>query len=151
MIRGRSTARGPPESALKVTIKSGIVVHATSRTGVYMKTIALVCGWTAVMTALGSSPAASGSLDTPSALEANKRLVMRYYEAARSGQYDEIDRIFAPHYIRHNQSELASRLPRKASWRAGSTGTCRSCRGSTMSSSQKAIWSPSIGGCRSSW
>ena len=76
-----------------------------------MKTIALVCGWTAVMTALGSRPAASGTLDTPNALEANKRLVMRYYEAARSGQYDEIDRIFAPHYIRHNQSELVSPAP----------------------------------------
>jgi predicted SnoaL-like aldol condensation-catalyzing enzyme len=76
-----------------------------------MKTIALVCGWTAVVTALGASPAAGGTLDTFSALEANKRLVKRYYEAARSGHYDEIDRIFALHYIRHNQSELVSPAP----------------------------------------
>jgi predicted SnoaL-like aldol condensation-catalyzing enzyme len=47
--------------------------------------------------------------DAAATLEANKRLVMRYYDAVLDGRYEEIDQIFADNYVRHNQSEWVSK------------------------------------------
>jgi len=63
--------------------------------------------WATLVALLALTVSASAS-DTAATLEANKRLVMRFYDAALNGRYEEIDQIFADHYVRHNQSEWTS-------------------------------------------
>ena len=66
--------------------------------------------WTTLVLLLDLTASASAS-DTAATLEANKRLVMRFYDAALNGRYEEIDQIFADQYVRHNQSEWTSVAP----------------------------------------
>jgi predicted SnoaL-like aldol condensation-catalyzing enzyme len=63
--------------------------------------------WATLVALLDFTVSARAS-DTPAAVEANKRLITRFYDAALNGRYEEIDRIFADHYMRHNQSEWTS-------------------------------------------
>jgi predicted SnoaL-like aldol condensation-catalyzing enzyme len=65
----------------------------------------------ATLVALLDVTVSASASDTTATLEANKRLVMRFYDAALNGRYEEIDRIFADHYVRHNQSEWTSVAP----------------------------------------
>jgi predicted SnoaL-like aldol condensation-catalyzing enzyme len=62
----------------------------------------------ATLAALLDLTVSARASDTAATVEANKRLVMRYYDAALNGRYEEIDRIFADRYVRHNQSEWTS-------------------------------------------
>jgi predicted SnoaL-like aldol condensation-catalyzing enzyme len=66
--------------------------------------------WATLVALFGFVVSASAS-DAAATLEANKRLVMRYYDAALNGRYEEIDQIFADNYVRHNQSEWVSKAP----------------------------------------
>jgi predicted SnoaL-like aldol condensation-catalyzing enzyme len=65
----------------------------------------------AILVALLDFAVSASASDTAAAVEANKRLVMRFYDSALNGRYEEIDRIFAEHYVRHNQSEWTSVAP----------------------------------------
>jgi predicted SnoaL-like aldol condensation-catalyzing enzyme len=76
-----------------------------------LKPIAMLSCWIALAAMFVPAYAVANTVDTTATLEANKRLAMRYYDAARSGQYDVIDQIFAEHYVRHNQSEPESKAP----------------------------------------
>ncbi len=62
----------------------------------------------ATLAALLDFTVSARASDTAATLEANKRLITRFYDAALNGRYEEIDRIFADHYMRHNQSEWTS-------------------------------------------
>jgi predicted SnoaL-like aldol condensation-catalyzing enzyme len=75
-----------------------------------MRVITARLCWATLVALFGFVVSASAS-DAAATLEANKRLVMRYYDAALNGRYEEIDQIFADHYVRHNQSEWVSKAP----------------------------------------
>jgi predicted SnoaL-like aldol condensation-catalyzing enzyme len=79
--------------------------------GVHMNVIIMVrfC-WATLVALFGFAVSASVS-EAAATLEANKRLVLRYYDAALNGRYEEIDQIFADNYVRHNQSEWVSKAP----------------------------------------
>jgi hypothetical protein len=55
-----------------------------------MKAMAMRCCWTVIIAVSGGA-AVAASPDSAASLEANKRLVMRYYDAALNGRYEEID------------------------------------------------------------
>ena len=76
-----------------------------------MKAISMQCCRTTLIAVLGVAASGADTPDPAAALDANKRLVMRYYDAALNGRYEEIDTIFAENYVRHDNSELVSKAP----------------------------------------